>query len=78
MFFIIYTIKLIYLHITLSIHFSGMARYHFFLAAAAIEEKQDRKLQRRAIRDACNPFDKPDEELWRIYRVRKELALYVC
>ncbi|XP_061724275.1 putative nuclease HARBI1 [Cydia pomonella] len=55
-----------------------MARYHFFLAAAAMEEKQNRKLQRRSIRDACNPFDMPDEEFRHIYRVRKELALYLC
>ncbi|XP_063360725.1 putative nuclease HARBI1 [Cydia amplana] len=43
-----------------------------------MEEKQQRKIQRRAIRDICNPFDMPNEEFRHIYRVRKELALYLC
>lgn len=49
-----------------------------FQIAVLAAEKQRRKVQRRAIRDASNPFELPDVEFHHIYRVRKELALYLC
>ncbi|CAH2227644.1 jg1141 [Pararge aegeria aegeria] len=41
-------------------------------------EKSERKLHRRSIRDASNPFEFPDAEFQHLFRMGKNCVLYSC
>lgn len=40
-------------------------------------DRETRKVQRKAIRDVCDPFDLRDSEFQRIWRINKEMAHYI-
>ncbi|XP_061714622.1 putative nuclease HARBI1 [Cydia pomonella] len=41
------------------------------------EEIRQRKIQRRRLRDANNPFELPDPEFQHLYRINKDMGLYL-
>lgn len=55
-----------------------MSRPYFFIIASQFIDKNERKIHRRVIRDASNPFHLPDTEFRRLFRVHKEMAVYLC
>lgn len=57
---------------------SSMAGPYIGYILTTHAEKEARMLSRRQIRDACNPFELPDNEFRRIYRMSKDMGLYIC
>ncbi|XP_063635608.1 putative nuclease HARBI1 isoform X1 [Cydia splendana] len=56
-------------------YFFVFFRMAFFLLIN--EEIRQRKLQRRRLRDANNPFELPDQEFQHLYRINKDMGLYL-
>lgn len=49
--------------------------YNYLLTV--YEEREARKIQRKVIRDVCNPFDLRDNEFQSLWRITKPMAIYV-
>lgn len=54
-----------------------MAVPYYNYVIAIYEEREARKVQRKFIRDICDPFDTRDSEFQSLWRITEPMAMYV-
>lgn len=54
-----------------------MALPYYNYLLSTYEERERHKIQRKRIRDICDPFDLGDTEFQKLWRISKPMAMYI-